>query len=209
MRVSAILARLGSAALLLACASALGCGASSRELGSDTRASIGSRDEEALGIRRVLDAWHEAAARSDEVAYFELMTSDAVFLGTDATERWSRDAFRAYAHRPFSEGRGWHMRAARRDVVIGPGPIRVGAIAWFDEDLETVNLGPARGSGVLVRDELGWRIAQYNLAITVPNERFDAIRALLADTAGTPETAAPTAATPDASPTEAAQATAR
>ncbi|MBX7193024.1 MAG: nuclear transport factor 2 family protein [Sandaracinaceae bacterium] len=179
MRVSAILARLGFAALLLACASALGCGASSRELGSDTRASIGSRDEEALGIRRVLDAWHEAAARSDEVAYFELMTSDAVFLGTDATERWSRDAFRAYAHRPFSEGRGWHMRAARRDVVIGPGPIRVGAIAWFDEDLETVNLGPARGSGVLVRDELGWRIAQYNLAITVPNERFDAVRALL------------------------------
>jgi hypothetical protein len=71
------------------------------------------------------------------------------------------------------------MHAVRRDVVLEPGPVRAGSVAWFDEDLETVNLGPARGSGVLVRDDLGWRIAQYNLAITVPNERFDAVRALL------------------------------
>jgi uncharacterized protein (TIGR02246 family) len=123
----------------------------------------------------VLDAWHDAAARSDEAAYFALMTHDAIFLGTDATERWSRDELRAYAHGPFSEGRGWRMRAVRRAVVLGPGAVT----AWFDEDLETVNLGPARGSGVLVHDGSAWRIAQYNLAITVPNERFGEVRALL------------------------------
>ena len=53
-------------------------------------------------MRATLDAWHEAAARSDEAAYFELMTRDAVFLGTDAMERWTCEQLRAYAHEPFS-----------------------------------------------------------------------------------------------------------
>lgn len=173
-----------SLAWLFASVALAGCGGgveSTREHGLFTPSSLGSRADEEGAVRQVLDAWHAAAASSDEETYFSLMTRDAVFLGTDATERWSRDEFRAYAHRPFSEGRGWRMQARRRDVVIEPGPVRAGAVAWFDEDLETVNLGPARGSGVLVRDDLGWRIAQYNLTITVPNERFDAVRALLSD----------------------------
>jgi hypothetical protein len=171
------------AILLVAVSLAAGCGPgieSGRELGLFTPSAIGTRAEEERAVRAILDAWHEAAARSDEAAYFELMTRDAVFLGTDATERWSRDQFRAYAHEPFSQGRGWRMHAVRRDVVVAPGPIREGSVAWFDEDLETVNLGPARGSGVMLRDDLGWRIAQYNLTITVPNERFGEVRALLA-----------------------------
>lgn len=128
-------------------------------------------------IAAVLDDWHDAAARSDEERYFGHLTVDAVFMGTDATERWDVAQFRAYAHGPFSEGRGWVMRAVRRAIRIE------GEHAWFDEDLETVNLGPARGSGVLVRGADGiWRIAHYNLAITVPNERFDAVRALLGGT---------------------------
>lgn len=170
------------ALLFVALSLAAGCGAgieSGRELGLFTPSAIGTRAEEEHAVRATLDAWHEAAARSDEAAYFELMTRDAVFLGTDATERWTREQLRAYAHEPFSQGRGWRMRAVRRDVVIADGPIHDGSMAWFDEDLETVNLGPARGSGVLVRDGLGWRIAQYNLTITVPNERFGEVRALL------------------------------
>ena len=126
--------------------------------------------------REALDAWHAAAAASDEAAYFALMTPDAIFLGTDTTERWTRDEFQAYAHRPFSEGHGWRMHAIRRDVVMLNF-----YVAYFDEDLEAANLGPARGSGVLFRDAQGqWRIAHYNLAITVPNDRFDAVRTLLA-----------------------------
>ncbi len=54
-----------------------------------------------------------------------------------------------------------------------------GDVAWFEEDLETQNLGPARGSGVLVRGPEGWRVAQYVLSITVPNDRFKAVRELL------------------------------
>ncbi len=183
MRSRRILACLAVSVALAGCG---GSAASSRDLGLYTPATIGSRADEEEAVRQVIDAWHAAAARSDEEAYFSLMSRDAVFLGTDATERWTRDAFRAYAHEPFAQGRGWRMQATRRDVVLDVGPVRAGSVAWFDEDLETVNLGPARGSGVLVRDDLGWRIAQYNLTITIPNERFDAVRALLTESAPVP-----------------------
>lgn len=155
-----------------------GCGAITAAIGPGTPPIDQTQALQAqeLRVRETLDAWHAAAAASDEAAYFALMTPDAIFLGTDATERWTRDEFQAYAHRPFSEGHGWNMHAIRRDVVMLSG-----YVAYFDEDLEAVNLGPARGSGVLLRNAQGqWHIAHYNLAITVPNERFDAVRTLLA-----------------------------
>lgn len=130
---------------------------------------------ERIAIEAVIDGWHAAAARADEDAYFDAMTEDAVFLGTDATERWDKAAFRAYAHPHFAKGKAWSFRATRRDVIIDEG----GALAWFDEDLATPNLGPARGSGVLRKDGSAWRLAHYNLAITVPNERFDDVKKLL------------------------------
>jgi ketosteroid isomerase-like protein len=131
-----------------------------------------STDHDAIAA--VLDDFHAAAAASDEDRYFSLFTEHGVFLGTDATERWDVAAFRAYAHPHFAEGHGWVMHATRRDIVVR------GDVAWFDEDLDTRNLGPARGIGVLERSAHGaWRIAQYNLALTIPNERFADVRALL------------------------------
>ena len=128
-------------------------------------------------VARVLDDWHDAAARSDEARYFAHMTADAIFLGTDATERWDVAAFRAYAHPRFSEGKGWVMHPTARHVSFAAD----GATAWFDESLDARNLGPARGSGVLVRGADGvWRIAHYVLSVTVPNEKFSAVKALLA-----------------------------
>ena len=129
-------------------------------------------------INKVLDDWHAAAARADEEAYFGLMTDDAIFLGTDATERWDVPAFRTFAHPHFAKGKAWSFRATRRGVMIGSA----GHLAWFDEDLATPNLGPARGSGVLRKQPNGWRIVHYNLTITVPNDRFKEVKALL-DTA--------------------------
>ena len=39
-------------------------------------------------ISEVLDAFHNAAARADWTTYFDLMSDDAVFIGTDVSERW-------------------------------------------------------------------------------------------------------------------------
>jgi SnoaL-like protein len=129
-----------------------------------------ARDE----VVRALDDFHEAAARADEPRYFAHFAPDGVFLGTDATERWEVAAFRAYAHPHFARGKAWSFRAVRRQVAVR------GNLAWFDEDLETPNLGPARGSGVLSLRDGKWLIEQYVLSITVPNERFRAVRELLA-----------------------------
>lgn len=123
-------------------------------------------DRQAIGA--VLDDWHDAAAHADEARYFGHFATNGVFLGTDASERWDVAAFRAYAHPHFAKGRAWAFHAVRRDIDVDAD----GAVAWFDEDLATEKLGPCRGSGVLVREGGAWRIAQYNLTATIPNERF-------------------------------------
>jgi hypothetical protein len=123
-------------------------------------------------IAEVLDDFHDAAARADEARYFGHLDPDSIFLGTDATERWDKAAFQAYAHPHFAKGKAWAFRAARRTVRVHP----TGDVAWFDEDLTTERLGPARGSGVLLLRAGSWRIAQYNLTLTIPNERFDLVK---------------------------------
>ncbi|MEZ4443387.1 MAG: nuclear transport factor 2 family protein [Polyangiaceae bacterium] len=137
-----------------------------------SRAEPPSLDDRAA-IDALLDGWHAAATRADEDGYFHAMTDDFVFLGTDATERWDKAAFRAYAHPHFAKGKAWSFRSIRRDVL------QQGDFAWFDEDLATPNLGPARGSGVVVRHDGNWRIAHYVLSITVPNDRFGEVKRLL------------------------------
>ncbi len=128
-------------------------------------------------IARVLDDWHDAAAKADEARYFGHFAPAAVFLGTDATERWDVDAFRAYAHPHFAKGKAWTFKAATRHVTLAPG----GGSAWFDEALDTPHLGPARGSGVVLRDAGGrWKIAQYNLSVPIPNERFEEVKRVIA-----------------------------
>jgi hypothetical protein len=124
---------------------------------------------------RALDDLHAAAAEADEARYFAHFADDAVFLGTDASERWDVRAFRAFAHPHFAAGKAWTFHAVRRAVTLSVD----GRLAWFDEDLATEKLGPARGSGVLAWRDGAWKVEQYNLAITIPNERFSDVRALL------------------------------
>jgi ketosteroid isomerase-like protein len=127
-------------------------------------------------IGQTLDAWHAAAACADEDAYFAFFTADAVFLGTDPAERWTRDEFRRWAHPRFASGTAWTMTSTKRWISVSAD----GNVAWFDEDVLSTGLGPVRGSGVLVRVGDAWRIAQYNLSVPIPNDRFDAVRRLIA-----------------------------
>jgi hypothetical protein len=126
-------------------------------------------------VAHELDDFHDAAAHADEPRYFAHFAPDAVFLGTDVTERWDVTAFRAYAHARFAQGKGWTYHRLRRAITFAPG----GAVAWFDEDLRGERVGPTRGAGVLIRAGERWLIASYDLSITIPNERFDAVRAVL------------------------------
>jgi SnoaL-like domain len=126
-------------------------------------------------VARELDDFHDAAAHADEARYFGHFAPEAVFLGTDATERWDLAAFRAYAHTRFASGHGWVYHPQRRAIAFASD----GTVAWFDEDLMGEHAGPTRGSGVLVESGGRWLIAQYNLTFTIPNERFDDLRKML------------------------------
>ncbi len=128
-------------------------------------------------IAGVLDSWHAAAAAADEEKYFSYFTPDAVFLGTDPTERWTRDEFRKWAHPYFAKGKAWSFQATARWITFAPDR----TVAWFDEALDTPNMGPCRGSGVLVATNAGWKIAQYNLSIPIPNPLTDELKKKIED----------------------------
>ena len=126
-------------------------------------------------IAAMLDDFHLAAAQADETRYFAHFDEGAVFLGTDATERWTKTEFEAYAHPYFAKGKAWSFHATHRAITMSPDR----KTAWFDEDLATPNLGPCRGSGVLLLKDGAWKIAQYNLSVTVPNGVMKDVKALI------------------------------
>ncbi len=136
---------------------------------------------------RELDDLHAAAAAADEARYFAHFSPRAVFLGTDATERWDLPAFRAYAHPHFAAGKGWTYTPARRAVAASAD----GSVVWFDEDLKNASMGLARGSGVLVRENGRLLVAQYNLTVPIPNARMAAVVQLI-DPGLTPPAPPPT-----------------
>lgn len=123
-------------------------------------------------VAGMIDAWHDAAARGDFQDYFSRMTGDAVFLGTDATERWEREAFEAFA-RPYFDGReAWTYHPRDRHLMFTDD----GRTGWFDEMLDHAKYGELRGTGVVRRDGRGdWRIAHYSLTFTVPNDAAPAV----------------------------------
>lgn len=122
----------------------------------------GSADE----VDAVLDRWHRAASEADEGLYFGTLAPDAVFLGTDATERWTRSEFEADMMRYFERESAWTYVPVERHVSFSAD----GRMAWFDERLENESYGECRGTGVLRRDAGGaWKIVQYNLTIPIPN----------------------------------------
>ena len=127
------------------------------------------------GVNRVLNDFHDAAAAADFDRYFGHFARDAVFLGTDATERWTVEQFMAYARPHFRPGGGWTYHPRARTVSFTPD----GRTAFFDELLDNAGLGQTRGSGVLVLEDGEWKVAQYNLTIPIPNELADTVVGLI------------------------------
>ena len=132
--------------------------------GPRTPGELPAEDGRRVAIEAALDGFHLAASEADGAAYFGSMTADAVFLGTDATERWNLDQFRAYAGPYFDRGQGWTYQPLERHVSLS------GNVAWFDERLWNEKYGESRGTGVLVLEDGRWRVAQYNLTFPMPND---------------------------------------
>ncbi|TLP76989.1 nuclear transport factor 2 family protein [Maribacter sp. ACAM166] len=119
-------------------------------------------------ISESLDAWHAAATSANFETYFDLMTNDAVFIGTDASENWQRDEFMSYAKPHFDNGKAWDFTVVERNIYLNESA----DIAWFDELLDT-QMKICRGSGILKEINGKWKIAHYVLSIAVPNDNVD------------------------------------
>ena len=125
--------------------------------------AFGATDEES--IDNVLNSFHQAAANAQAKPYFNLLSQDAIFLGTDASERWSKEEFKAFVEPYFSKGTGWLYTPTERNISL----VKQGQVAFFDELLFSESYGTCRGSGVLIKTKADWKISQYNLSIPMPN----------------------------------------
>jgi ketosteroid isomerase-like protein len=116
-------------------------------------------------LNELIDSWHRAAAEAKGEAFFGAMAPNAVYIGTDASERWTKDQFVSFAKPYFDKGKAWDFKPYDRDLHV----TSQGDCAWFSE-LLTTWMGVCRGSGVLRKTPTGWKIEQYHLSVTVPND---------------------------------------
>ena len=127
-------------------------------------------------VNAFVDAWHDDAAHA-RLAYFDKIAPDGVYIGTDRTERWTRDAFKAWAARFFERGSAWSFTPLHRNVAFTPDH----AVAWFDEQLDS-KMGVLQASGVVRArpGDGGLEIVHYQLSIAVPNDVQPKVSELIA-----------------------------
>jgi hypothetical protein len=134
---------------------------------SQTKKSLDVKAE----INLILDNWHKAAGQANFNAYFDVLTEDAIYIGTDPTENWNKEEFIKFAKPYFDKGKAWNFTALERNIYFSSDKKTV----WFDELLNT-QMKICRGSGVLVADVNGnWKIKHYVLSMTVPNDNSDEV----------------------------------
>jgi len=121
-------------------------------------------------INTLLNGFHKAAATGSYENYFDRYTKDAVFLGTDKSERWLVNEFKVYAKPAFEKG-GWRYEMVERHVMFDESR----TVAWFDEVLDNASFGKCRGTGVLIMSDGQWRVAHYSLTLLIPNNIAHAV----------------------------------
>ena len=129
-----------------------------------------AQDKAKEQINATINSWHKAAAEANFNNYFDALTDDAIFIGTDATEHWDKKAFQAYSKPYFDKGKAWSFTALERHIYFSDDK----KTAWFDELLNT-QMKICRGSGVLVLTDGKWKIKQYVLSMTIPNDNVDEV----------------------------------
>jgi len=126
-------------------------------------------------VNAFVDAWHDDAAHA-RPDYFDKIAADGVYIGTDRGELWKRDDFREWAKGYFQGKKSaWTFKATRRNVYATPD----GSMIWFDELLDTENMGHCMASGVLRKTAKGFEIVHYQLSLAVPNEIADQVTGLV------------------------------
>jgi len=124
-----------------------------------------SEDVQKKHINQLLDDFNTFAADADFKNYFDCFAEESTFIGTDAKEIWSKKEFMDWAKPFFDSKKTWNYQSLKRNIYFS----KDGNYAWFDELLST-QMKICRGSGVLEKVDDKWKIKQYVLSMTIPNE---------------------------------------
>ena len=127
-------------------------------------------------VNAFVDEWHDDAANA-RMAYFDKIARDGIYIGTDRTELWGRDAFKTWAKKYFDRKAAWSFKATRRNVYASADK----SLIWFDELLDTPNMGHCMASGVIRKTAKGFEIVHYQLSVAVPNEVVDQVTRTIRD----------------------------
>lgn len=117
-------------------------------------------------LDELINNWHISAGTANFESYFEVTTDNFVFLGTDPTERWDKETFKAFCKPYFDKGKAWDFKPSARNWVFS----KDNKTAWFDEKLDTW-MQECRGSGVCVKEGKRWKLAYYNLTVLIENDK--------------------------------------
>jgi len=118
-------------------------------------------------INAFIDEWHDDAAHARS-RFFDKMAPGAIYIGTDKTERWTRDELKAWSKKYFERPSAWAFTPIKRNVAFSADK----QFIWFDEQLDT-QMGVCQASGVVQRTASGLQILHYQLSLAVPNELVD------------------------------------
>ena len=129
------------------------------------KTKVDSTNDEKETINTVLNNWHLAATEANFDNYFSKMDSVSVFIGTDASENWTKTEFAAFSKPYFDKGKAWDFKTLERNIYLNTEY----NFAWFDELLNTW-MGTCRGSGVLEKKDQNWVLKHYVLSVTIPND---------------------------------------
>jgi hypothetical protein len=127
-------------------------------------------EKEKIEISKMLDGFNIAAAKADFNAYFNYYADESTFIGTDATEIWDKKEFMIWAKPHFDKKKTWNFTSLKRNIYFS----KDGKFAWFDELLDT-QMKICRGSGVVEKINGAWKVKQYVLSVTVPNDVVDKV----------------------------------
>lgn len=127
--------------------------------------NVDTKKEIKTTINTLLNNWHLAATEANFDDYFGKMDSLSVFIGTDASENWTKKAFEAFSKPYFDKGKAWDFKTLERNIYVNDSSDFV----WFDELLNTW-MGTCRGSGVLEKKGDSWKIKHYVLSVAIPND---------------------------------------
>ncbi|MBI3133176.1 MAG: nuclear transport factor 2 family protein [Bacteroidetes bacterium] len=121
-----------------------------------------------IHLDSLMNKWHNDVATFAFDDYFNFMTSGFIFLGTDPSERWTKDQFSEFCQPYFEKKSTWDFKTNWRNWYLSEN----GDVAWFEESLATW-MDECRGSGVLINENGTWKIAHYNLSVLIENEKVD------------------------------------